>query len=163
MLSAAVREELLDCVRSSALAVGVGVVSSALIDVIGVGPANRLAITRAVRDLGIWPDFLLLDAFPLPTMPLPQRPIIKGDATCMSISAASIVAKVTRDYMMCQLEETHPGYSFAKHKGYGTRLHVDALTRLGACPTHRRSYAPIKAIMAGEPWPQILMQSTARC
>lgn len=153
MLSAATRERLIGAIHSVALAVGVGAVSSALVDVIGVGPANRLAMARAVRDLGIWPDYLLLDAFRVPSMPIRQRAIIKGDATCMSIAAASIVAKVARDHMMHEQDELYPGYSFAQHKGYGTRQHIDALMRLGVSPIHRRSYAPIKAIMAGLPWP----------
>jgi len=150
LLSACVREELLECVRATALAVGVGVVSPELADVIGIGPANRIAMARAVRDLGTWPDFLLLDAFRLPTMPLPQRAIIKGDATCMSIAAASIVAKVTRDHIMQEVGVHYPGYGFDQHKGYGTRSHVEALLRLGVSPHHRRSFAPIKALLNGE-------------
>lgn len=149
MLSAVVREELLVCVHSSALAVGVGMVSPGLIDVIGLGAANRLAMVRAVRDLGVHPDFLLLDAFRLPQMLLPQRSIIKGDATCMSIAAASVVAKVTRDRMMQELHGELPGYLFEQHKGYGTRAHVEALAKLGVSGVHRRSYAPIKALLAG--------------
>jgi ribonuclease HII len=151
MLSAIVREELLTCVYASALAVGVGMVSPGLIDVIGLGAANRLAWVRAVRDLDVQPDFLLLDAFRLPQMRLPQRSIIKGDATCMSIAAASVVAKVTRDRMMQDLNGEHPGYLFEQHKGYGTRAHVEALAKLGVSDIHRRSYAPIKALLAGEP------------
>ncbi|MDQ3930222.1 MAG: ribonuclease HII [Chloroflexota bacterium] len=153
LLSALIREKLLPAIESLALATGVGIVSPGLVDVIGVGPANRLAMSRAVRDLGVWPDFLLLDAFRVPAMPIPQRPIIKGDATCMSIAAASIVAKVARDHIMCAHDAAYPGYSFAQHKGYGTRMHVNALSMLGVSPLHRRSYAPIKAIMLGLPWP----------
>ena len=153
MLSALLREKLLPAIQSLALATGVGIVSPGLVDVIGVGPANRLAMSRAVRDLGVWPDFLLLDAFRVPAMPIPQRPIVKGDATCMSIAAASIVAKVARDQIMCGHDADYPGYSFAQHKGYGTRMHVNALSTLGVSPLHRRSYAPIKAIMLGLPWP----------
>lgn len=149
LLSEGVREELIEYIRSAALAVGVGMVSPGLIDVIGLGPANRLAMTRAVLHLDVRPDYLLLDAFRLPLMPLPQRPIIKGDATCMSIAAASIVAKVTRDRLMHALEREHPGYSFHQHKGYGTSLHASALLRLGVSPIHRRSYAPIKALLCG--------------
>ena len=149
LLTACVREELLGCILSNALAVGTGIVSRALLDVIGVGPANRLAMARAVRDLGLWPDFLLLDAFPLRAMPIPQRPIIRGDATCMSIAAASVVAKVTRDRMMCQLDEQYPGYGFAQHKGYGTNLHVKALEELGISPIHRHSFAPIRELGLG--------------
>jgi ribonuclease HII len=155
MLLPTVREKLLCAIRRTALAVGVGIVSPALIDVIGLGPANRLAMCRAVRDLRIRPNFLLLDAFRLPSMPIPQRPVIKGDATCMSIAAASIVAKVTRDQIMHDLDLSQPGYDLAQHKGYGTRHHVEALMRRGVSPLHRRSYAPIKAILAGQPWPPV--------
>lgn len=153
MLAPRVREELLEVICSVAVAVGVGIVSCRLVDLIGVGPANRLAMCRAVRDLGVWPDFLLLDAFKLPSMPVEQRPIIKGDATCISIAAASVLAKVTRDHMMEAHEILFPGYNFAAHKGYGTQSHVDSLLSLGPSPAHRRSYAPIKAILAGLPWP----------
>jgi ribonuclease HII len=153
MLSALLREKLLPAIQSLAVATGVGIVSPGLVDVIGVGPANRLAMSRAVRDLGVWPDFLLLDAFRVPSFPVPQRPIVKGDATCMSIAAASIVAKVARDRIMCGHDADYPGYSFAQHKGYGTRMHVSALSTLGVSPLHRRSYAPIKAMVLGLPWP----------
>jgi ribonuclease HII len=150
MIPAAVRERLLGVIQQTAYATGVGVVSSGLIDVIGVGPANRLAMARAVRDLRIRPDFLLVDAFKIHSMPIPQRPIVKGDATCMTIAAASVVAKVARDRIMCELDELHPGYGFARHKGYGTRSHVESLLRLGVSPVHRRCFAPIGAILAGE-------------
>lgn len=150
MIPAAVRERLLGVIQQTACAVGVGVVSSALIDVIGVGPANRLAMARAVRDLRVWPDFLLVDAFKIHSMPIPQRPIIRGDATCMTIAAASVVAKVARDRIMCELDEMYPGYGFARHKGYGTRSHVESLLRLGVSPIHRRCFAPIGAMLAGE-------------
>ena len=149
MLRECVREELIDSVYSTALAVGVGMVSPGLIDVIGLGAANRLAWARAVRDLGTWPDYLLLDAFRIRQLDIPQRPIIKGDACCMSIAAASIVAKVTRDRLMRDLNSSHPGYCFEQHKGYGTRAHVDALARLGVSSIHRTSYAPIKALLSG--------------
>lgn len=144
MLSESVREPLFDIIRASALAVGVGIVSSALIDTIGIGPSNRLAMSRAIRDLGVWPDYLLLDAFRLPLMPIQQRPMIKGDATCMSIAAASVVAKVTRDRIMRGLDLAHPGYDFAQHKGYGTPQHAHAILREGVTPVHRKSFAPIK-------------------
>ena len=150
LLTAAVRERLLDVIRAMACAIGVGIVSPALVDIIGLGPANRLAMTRAVRDLGVRPDFLLVDAFKIHSLPIPQRPIIKGDATCMSIAAASIVAKVTRDGIMRKLDKVYPGYGFAQHKGYGTRSHVDMLLRLGVSAIHRRSYAPIVAMLAGD-------------
>jgi ribonuclease HII len=153
MLSAAKREELMGVVRSVAVGVGIGIVSSALLDVIGVGPGNRLAMTRAVRDLGVRPDHLVIDAFRLPIMPLPQRPIIKGDAKCISIAAASVVAKVTRDHIMRELDAEHPTYGFARHKGYGTRTHAEALLREGVSPVHRRCFAPVRAAILGLPWP----------
>jgi ribonuclease HII len=159
MLTAATRERLLEAIRSAAVAVGIGIVSSALIDVIGIGPANRLAMARAIRDLGIWPDYLVIDAFKLPSMPIPQRSIIKGDATCMSIAAASVVAKVTRDHMMHEMDELHPGYSFTQHKGYGTRMHADAIRREGVSPIHRRSFAPIRAALLGLPWPPVELET----
>ena len=148
MLPECVREELLGVIYSTALAVGVGIVSSVLVDVIGLGAANRLAMARAIRDLGIRPDYLLIDAFRLPSVRIPQLPIIRGDASCMSIAAASIVAKVTRDRMMYDQDTLCPGYNFGQHKGYGTPHHKVALTQLGISPNHRRSYAPIKALLA---------------
>ena len=84
-------------------------------------------MARAIRDLGVTPDYLVLDAFRLPLMPIQQRPIIKGDAICMSIAAASVVAKVTRDRIMRGLDEEYAGYHFARHKGYGTGLHAEAI------------------------------------
>ncbi len=150
VLSAAVREELLPAIESLALATGVGIVSPAVVDAIGLGAANRLAMARAVRNTGLWPDFLLVDAFRLPALPIPQRPIIRGDASCVSIAAASIVAKVARDRIMCGYDAAFPGYCFAQHKGYGTRLHADCISQLGVSPLHRRSYAPIKAALLGK-------------
>lgn len=149
MLTSGVRERLFEAVRCAAVAVGVGLVSAGLVDVIGIGPANRLAMARAIRDLALWPDYLVIDAFRLPSMPIQQRPIIKGDATCMSIAAASVVAKVTRDRIMRELDFTHPGYGFAQHKGYGTRLHAEAIRDRGVASIHRRSFAPIKAALEG--------------
>jgi ribonuclease HII len=148
MLTSNVRERLLDAIKSSALAVGVGIVSPALIDQIGIGPSNRLAMARAIRDLCLRPDYLVIDAFRLPLVPIQQRPIIKGDATCMSIAAASVVAKVTRDRIMRCLDSEFPGYGFARHKGYGTPLHAQAILSEGVTPIHRKSFAPIKAALA---------------
>jgi ribonuclease HII len=157
MLSPETRERLLPLIREAALGVGVGIVSPGLIDVIGIGPANRLAWVRALRALCMSPDHLLLDAFKLPAMRLPQKAIIRGDEACMSIAAASIVAKVTRDAIMHELDESYPGWGFAQHKGYGTRQHSDAIRLLGITPLHRKSFAPIKAALLGqfEPLPHI--------
>ncbi|MDQ6693272.1 MAG: ribonuclease HII [Chloroflexota bacterium] len=153
MLTRAKRERLLETVKTGAVATGIGLVSARLVDLIGLGPANRLAMARAVRALGVWPSYLVIDAFKLPAVPIPQKPIIRGDATCISIAAASVVAKVARDKIMDDWDAEYPGYGFASHKGYGTRAHIDALRQLGVSPLHRRSYAPIKAMLRGEPWP----------
>lgn len=150
MLTADTRERLISLIQQIAVGVGVGIVSSALIDVIGIGPANRLAWVRAINSMGVKPDHLLLDAFKLPAMRLPQKPIIRGDAVSMSIAAASIVAKVTRDRIMHEMDASHPGYGFARHKGYGTRLHSDSLRLNGVAPVHRKSFAPIRAAMLGQ-------------
>ncbi|MBI4759480.1 MAG: ribonuclease HII [Chloroflexi bacterium] len=147
-LSPAQRERCFDLVCQAALAVGVGVGSVGEIDSIGLGLANRLAMKLAIDDLPVEPDYLLIDALKLPDLKIPQRSIIKGDASSLSIAAASIVAKVTRDRMMWELDSAYPGYGFGRHKGYGTKLHRLALRALGPCPMHRHSYAPIRSLMA---------------
>lgn len=147
MLTARTRERLLVLVHQAALAVGVGIVSARLIDVIGIGPANRLAWVRALRSMSLQPDHLLLDAFKLPSVCLPQKAIIRGDSACISIAAASIVAKVTRDHIMREMDSCHPGWGFSQHKGYGTRNHSASIERLGVAPVHRKSFAPIRAAL----------------
>ena len=138
------REALVGPIRQHALAVGVGLVSSGLGDLIGWGAANRLALVRAVRALAIRPDYLLLDAFGLPGLALPQLPLIKGDARCISIAAASIIAKVARDGLMVAAHAAYPAYDFARHKGYGTATHATALQAAGPSPLHRRTFAPVR-------------------
>ena len=138
------RDELFDRVQAAALAVGVGAVAAGRVDAIGIVPATREAMAQAVSRLGLTPDALLIDALRLPDLSLPQRPLIKGDARSLSIAAASIVAKVTRDRLMIALDADFPGYGFARHKGYGTRQHREALTRLGPSPIHRMSWRPIR-------------------
>ena len=138
------REALVGPIGQHALAVGVGLVSPGLGDLIGWGAANRLALLRAVRALPLRPDYLLLDAFGLPGLALPQLPLIKGDARCISIAAASIIAKVARDHMMVAAHAVYPAYDFRRHKGYGTAAHAAALQAAGPSPLHRRSFAPIR-------------------
>ena len=145
-MSAEQREYANEQIQLHARAVGIGSGSSSEIDSIGIVPATRLAMTRALDDLGITPDHLLIDALSLPDVDLPQTPIIKGDATSISIAAASIVAKVTRDRLMTgSFESRHPGYGFARNKGYGTAEHMAALQELGPCPIHRYSFAPVRS------------------
>ena len=143
-MTRAQRERALPLLQQVALALEVGMGSPAEVDGIGIVAATRLAMKRALDSLAIRPQFLLVDALILPDVPIPQKAIIHGDALCLSIAAASIAAKVTRDRIMEEAEAAYPGYGFAKHKGYGTREHLRNLDRLGPCAIHRRSFAPIK-------------------
>jgi len=143
-LSAKQRETALEHLREHALALGVGLCSPAEVDSLGIAPATRLAMCRALEALPLNPDFLLLDAFPLHEVNLPQKAIIRGDSLCYSIAAASIVAKVARDQMMAQADQDYPGYGFAQHKGYGTSAHMVSINTLGPCEIHRYSFAPMK-------------------
>lgn len=145
-LSAERRERACQMVRAVAQGVGIGWVEAREIDSLGLARAGRLAMQRAVVTLPLPPSYLLIDAFPLPEVPLPQAAFPFADATCLSVAAASIVAKVARDRAMAALEQVHPGYGFARHKGYGTHEHRAALARLGPCAIHRRSYAPVRAL-----------------
>ena len=140
------REYACEQIQLHARAVGVGSGSPGEVDSLGIVAATRLAMTRAVDDLGVTPDHLLIDALTLPGVNVPQTPIVKGDAISISIAAASIVAKVTRDRLMAEsYEPRHPGYGFARNKGYGTAEHMAALQELGPCPIHRQSFAPVRA------------------
>jgi ribonuclease HII len=137
------RERLFGVIYARAEAVGIGSASAEEIDSVGIAQANRLALARAICHLSIQPDFVLLDFLTLPQLHLPQRGIPHGDALSLTIAAASIIAKVTRDQWMIHQDDSHPGYGFARHKGYGTTMHRAALARLGPCPLHRRSFAPV--------------------
>jgi ribonuclease HII len=134
------REELFEEIKEKAAAWSVGIVSPARIDDINILQATYEAMRDAVGRLGVTPDVLLNDAVTIPGLPMKQVPIIKGDAKSLSIAAASVLAKVTRDHMMAEYEEMYPGYGFAKHKGYGTAAHIQAIRELGPCPIHRRSF-----------------------
>jgi ribonuclease HII len=127
-------------IREVALASAVGFAEASEIDALGILPATRLAAWRALQALAIIPQHLLLDCLFLPDIDLPQTSLIKGDCRSLSIAAASVLAKTARDARLVQLEEQYPGYSFARHKGYGTAVHRAALQRLGPCPQHRRSF-----------------------
>lgn len=146
-LSAARREMLYDEIMEKACAVGVGMASPARIDEINILQATYEAMRAAVEDLGVKPDILLNDAVTIPQVMIPQVPIIKGDAKSVSIAAASIIAKVTRDRLMIKYDEILPEYGFARHKGYGSREHIDAIRRLGPSPIHRNTF--IKNFIGG--------------
>jgi ribonuclease HII len=141
-LTAEARSRLLPPICKTALAVAIGVVDAGELDEMGVGPANRLAMQRAVQSLAIVPDVLVLDATTL-DLEFPQVGLIDGDARCLSIAAASIVAKVTRDRFMTECHDLDPRFGFATHKGYCTEDHLRALARFGPCRLHRRSFAPV--------------------
>ena len=140
------RERLYEVIMQHALAVGVGVGSVEVIDERNILQATKYAMRAALEQLAIAPQALLLDAIHLPDVELLQRSIIKGDELCLSIAAASIIAKVTRDRIMIQLHEHYPVYGFAQHKGYGTEAHLAALRQHGATPHHRRSFAPVREL-----------------
>jgi ribonuclease HII len=148
-LTASERELLAGLIRREALAYGIGAVSAQRIDAIGIAPAAREAMRRALARLAVTPEALLLDAFHLDGVPQPQEAIIRGDSRCSAIAAASIVAKVARDAMMDALDRRFPGYGFARNRGYGTAEHLAALERLGPSPIHRRSFAPLRTWLAG--------------
>jgi ribonuclease HII len=147
-LTARQREALFDEIMQRALAVGVGRCEACDIDALGIVPATRQAMMLALSGLAVRPDYVLLDFLTLPELSCDQRGVAHGDALSLSIAAASIVAKVTRDRWMCEQEEQHPGYGFRQHKGYATEFHRAAIGRLGPCDIHRLSFAPLAA---GEP------------
>lgn len=139
-LSEKKRETLYPEILDKAMAVGIGIVSAARIDEINILQATYEAMRKAVEGLCFSPDLLLVDAVTIPGLAVKQVPIIKGDAKSLSIGAASIVAKVTRDHLMRELDAIYPEYGFEGHKGYGTAAHIAALKEFGPCPVHRRSF-----------------------
>jgi ribonuclease HII len=145
-LSPIQREHLAGSIRACALSVGVGSVPADEIDRIGILPATRLAMLQALASLTVQPDFLLLDYLTLPAVRIPQRGITHGDALSVSIAAASIIAKTTRDHWMAAQDANYQGYGFAQHKGYGTAAHQAALQRLGPCLLHRFSFRPLNEL-----------------
>lgn len=139
-LSEKKREELYDVIMERAVAVGLGYSTPERIDEINILQATYEAMRHAIANLQVTPDILLNDAVTIPEVAVRQVPIIKGDAKSISIGAASIVAKVTRDRLMVQYDEVYPQYGFAANKGYGAQTHIDALKKYGPCPIHRRSF-----------------------
>lgn len=134
------REELFLQIKEKAVAWSVGLVDPGRIDEINILQATYEAMREAIKGLGVRPDLLLNDAVTIPKVDILQVPIIKGDARSVSIAAASILAKVTRDHMMAEYDKLYPEYGFAKHKGYGTAAHIQAIRQYGPCPIHRRSF-----------------------
>jgi ribonuclease HII len=144
LLDAETRERMALDVKRDAVAWAVGMAEVEEIDRLNIYHAGLLAMRRALLALQLLPSFVLVDARRIPDCPVPQRGIVHGDALSMSIAAASVVAKTTRDALMCQFDAQYPGYGFAAHKGYATEQHESALRALGACPIHRRSFTPVR-------------------
>lgn len=140
-------EAIYQAVLDKALAVGIGVMDNQVIDQVNIYEATKLAMEAALEQLTIKPEALLIDAMTLDRVNLPQQAIIKGDANSLSIAAASIVAKVTRDKMMAAYDQQYPGYGFAQNAGYGTASHLEGLKNQGVTPIHRASFEPIKSML----------------
>ena len=138
-------KEIYEAVLQNAIAIGIGVKDNQVIDQVNIYEATKLAMMEAIGQLDPQPQHLLIDAMKL-DLPIPQTSIIKGDANSLSIAAASIVAKVTRDQMMEEFDREYPGYDFAQNAGYGTAKHLAGLEQLGVTPIHRRSFEPIKSM-----------------
>lgn len=139
-LSEQKREALYEIIQEKAVAIGVGMADPVEIDEINILNATKRSMIRAIEDLGECPDYLLIDAVELADIDTEQLALIKGDARSLSIAAASVIAKVTRDRIVAEMDQTYPGYGFAQHKGYGTKAHYEAIESHGITPVHRRSF-----------------------
>ena len=140
LLSAGMREKLFEEIRACAMAVGVGIVGPEIIDALNIRQAALQAMKRAVQDLPELPDFCIVDGVDEIPINIPQGPVVKGDRRCLSVAAASIIAKVTRDRIMLNYHGQYPAYGFDRNKGYGTKLHREALKRVGPSPVHRKTF-----------------------
>ena len=141
------REYLFQHIEETAISTGIGMVPPEIIDDQGIVKATKYAMKTAIEQLSPAPDYVLIDYLFLPEVTLPQKGITNGDRLCFSIACASIIAKVTRDRFMVQMDRAYPGYGLAQHKGYGTREHLSCLYRMGACPIHRRSFRPVREVI----------------
>lgn len=143
------REELSDSIKREALTWALGMVFPPYLDEINILNATREAMRIALDGLAVVPEHVIVDGMLVPGIHIPQTPLIKGDALSISVASASIIAKVERDRLMTRLDDIYPGYGFAKHKGYATREHLQALFKKGPSPIHRASFEPVKSIVAG--------------
>jgi ribonuclease HII len=144
------RERFFTLIQQVALGTAVGVAPAAVVDTSNVVAATRYAMQQALTTLRLKPDYLLLDHLRLPAIELPQEAFPKADCISLSVAAASVIAKVTRDRLMVEYNEVYPGYAFDRHKGYGTKMHQLALAEHGPCPLHRLSFQPLKVICQAE-------------
>lgn len=160
-LSASQRSQLFQRISSVADGIGLAVIPVAAVDALGIGPTNRLALWLALANLPQPPDHALLDAVILPELTCDQTALIHGDARSLSIAAASIIAKVTRDELLDRQGRAYPLYGFEDHKGYGTARHLAALRQHGPCSLHRRGFAPVRALLDGSQQPAEMVLSAA--
>jgi len=144
LLQEKVRQRIFDSMKECRIEMGIGVVAPDVIDAVNILNATRRAMKLALAELAEPPGYLLIDAVRLRNVPVPQKAIIRGDRTVLSIACASVVAKVTRDHIMLELDERYPEYKFGRHKGYGTRVHLECLRIYGASRIHRMSYSPLR-------------------
>jgi len=140
------RDILYDIITEQALAIGISVIDSTVIDEINIYEATKVAMLNSIKELSIKPDYLLIDHMPL-DLDIPHESIVKGDQLSYTIAAASVIAKVTRDRIMQELDQLHPEYGFKNHKGYGTKAHKEALEKHGITKHHRKSYKPVAELI----------------
>lgn len=146
-LSEKKREEYFEILNKEAVSIGVGIVSAKEIDEINILEASRKAMYIALKNLDVTPEYILSDAMSLNDIDIPSRPIIHGDALSLSIAAASVIAKVTRDHIMYEMDEKYPEYHFKKHKGYPTKEHIELIKKYGVFEEYRMSYKPVKQVV----------------
>ena len=163
LLTESEREQLYLTITERAISIGIGSASHEEVDQLNILEATRLAMLRALAGLRPQPDCLLIDAISLPDCPIPIRSIIKGDRLCMSVAAASIVAKVTRDRLMAEYHRQYPHYNFLSHKGYCTDEHLQHLATHGPCLIHRRTYAPVAEVIAQTRQPRPKISARPEC
>lgn len=147
-LSEKKRDKFYEIIKKDAISIGIGIIPPETIDKVNIYEASKLAMYEAINNLNILPEHILIDAMPL-KLDIPSTSIIKGDALSLSIAAASVIAKVTRDKMMYELNKLHPEYYFDKHKGYPTKLHLEVLKKYGPLDNYRFSYKPVADVVGG--------------
>ncbi len=147
-LSEKKREKFFPIIKEKAIAYGIGIVNAKIIDEINIYEASRLAMKKAISKMKVKPDYVLTDAMPIPDYPIPVKPIIYGDALSLSIAAASVLAKVTRDHILYELDKKYPEYELKNHKGYPTKRHLELLRKYGPTKEYRFTYKPVRDLIS---------------
>jgi len=146
-LSEKKREYFFDIIKRDAISYGIGIVDAKTIDEINIYEASRLAMKKAIANMNVLPDYVLTDAMPIPDLDVSVKPIIKGDAKSLTIAAASVLAKVTRDHILYELDKLYPEYEFKRHKGYPTKRHLELLSLYGPTSDYRFTYRPVRDLI----------------